>query len=339
MKALGMIKSTSGCDFHRIKTPFDCQPGVVDNLAYKDLPNDDIIAHITASELIAWNRVCPVKHTVMESQKIKYGFKTIVDMDDHWDLYFGHILYNNYHKNNVPALLKSNMFNADAVTVTTQRLKNEVLKYNPKVCVIPNALPSDGQFIRKAWPDKMTFIYVAGSSHGIDIQELSGPMKRIAGERWISENANFILAGYQKSKIWDSMEKIFSANGKLISYSHLDGLPFDHYMDHYEKATCAIVPLQFNKFNSFKSNLKILEAGMKKMPVICSFVPPYSDDPDAPVLWVKNKSDWYNHIKWVIKNPDKALNMGEELYKWVNDKYNFEYWNSERFKFYQEVIG
>jgi hypothetical protein len=109
-------------------------------------------------------------------------------------------------------------------------------------------------------------------------------------------------------------------------------------MDCYNGAGCSLVPLVNNNFNHHKSNLKILEAACKKIPAIVSYVPPYSDDIDAPVLWVKHKSDWYKHIKALHESEAMRFDYGQRLHEWAQTKYNFRYWNNVRFELYKKLL-
>lgn len=75
-------------------------------------------------------------------------------------------------------------------------------------------------------------------------------------------------------------------------------LPVTEYMNFYNDADCSIVPLRATKFNSMKSNLKLLEAASKKIPVIGSNVEPYLN---SPMIQVNQQGDWYKEIKKLPK--------------------------------------
>ena len=95
-------------------------------------------------------------------------------------------------------------------------------------------------------------------------------------------------------------------------------------MVHYEHADIMVIPLENSAWHSCKSNLKILEAASKRVAVICSDVEPYNKDKDAPVLWVKKQADWYKHIHYLVNNPQERIRMGNDLYEWAKNKYNYE---------------
>ena len=47
----------------------------------------------------------------------------------------------------------------------------------------------------------MAFIYVAGSTHVPDVNLLEGKFKKMGGDPFIKSNAEFVLAGYEKSEV------------------------------------------------------------------------------------------------------------------------------------------
>lgn len=85
----------------------------------------------------------------------------------------------------------------------------------------------------------------------------------------------------------------------------------------------AIAPLEYNKFNEGKSNLKILEYGMMGWPIICSDVYPYQGD--APVTRLPNNSRiWLKTLKEKIADLDTLAKEGDQLKQWVIDHWMLE---------------
>jgi GT2 family glycosyltransferase/tetratricopeptide (TPR) repeat protein len=77
----------------------------------------------------------------------------------------------------------------------------------------------------------------------------------------------------------------------------------------------ALAPLERNKFNEAKSNLRVLEYGSLGWSVIASDIEPYRD---APVTRVPNQSRaWINAIRERIDDPDTARREGDRLREWV----------------------
>ena len=75
----------------------------------------------------------------------------------------------------------------------------------------------------------------------------------------------------------------------------------------------AIAPLEQNRFNECKSNLRLLEYGACAVPVVCSDVGPYRGD-DLPVTRVRNRHrDWVGAIRDHLADADARAVAGDAL--------------------------
>jgi len=89
----------------------------------------------------------------------------------------------------------------------------------------------------------------------------------------------------------------------------------------------AVAPLEHNRFNECKSNLRILEYGMLGWPVIASDIEPYRD---APVCRVINKPDaWIKAIREHVSDLDETCREGDILRDWVRSNWLLEQHLSE----------
>lgn len=338
IKALSISSDSSGCDYHRLTLPFRYAGAYVDNAAFEPAKgNIDELLNI--ADLVVFNRQIPLNGLDIQTIKQK-GAKVILDLDDYWELNPSHYLYNAYKLNKTAEKICRNIRLSDAVTVTTTRLAEKVSQYNKNVHVIPNALPfGSGQFCHNGGLPgaKVGVLYTGQVSHLNDLGLLSEAMARFADEG--RPDIHFNLAGFVATNtICLQMEAIFTAGGRLKNYERIAHKGLDEYMSVYDSADIVMVPLLNNSFNRHKSNLKLLEAGAKKLPVICSKVAPYSDE-EAPVLWAESKSDWYKHVTYLADNRNFARDLGERLHEWACSKYNIEYWNKYRFELYQNIVN
>ncbi|GAO43785.1 hypothetical protein [Flavihumibacter petaseus] len=333
LRAFPLYTKHSGCDYHRVHLPFNFASQYLDAPFFEGYSIEKTLDYIMDADLVVWNRACPIDINHILGFRKRSGLKIVVDLDDWVELPVRHPLYEHF-RNGYAKLILDHLRFADLVTVTTDRLAKKVRPYNANVLVIPNALPyGEDQFaptdVEK--PDKFTFVYAGQSSHLEDIRMLTNPFNRI---RQLPDIA-FSMAGYQSSPVWKKMEAVFHG---MPGYTRIPNQPLTEYMNIYDQAHCSLVPLLDNHFNWHKSNLKILEASAKKIPAIVSHVPPYSDDADAPVLWVKRQSDWYEHVRYLSKNPTAGQEMGEQLHEWAREKYDLHKWNQVRFEAYSELL-
>jgi glycosyltransferase involved in cell wall biosynthesis len=107
-------------------------------------------------------------------------------------------------------------------------------------------------------------------------------------------------------------------------------------MNFYSEADAALVPLVGSEFNSMKSNLKVLEAACKKIPVIASDVSPYKECPH--VLKVSKQGDWYKHIKTLAKSESLRKTIGTANYEWATENHNLHKWNEVREQLFKSLI-
>jgi len=267
----------------------------------------------------------------------KYGFKLVVDVDDYWHLDPWHILYGKYPTKKVIDHIKI----ADLVTCSNNDLAVHIDELNPNWIVIPNALPyGEDQFTDvKTESEKVRFVYAGSITHEKDIAIMKNPMKRVAGDSMVKNNSTFILCGYSEDKnvanVWGRMINDYLNGFKVNGYIR-SALPVDQYMNFYNEADACLVPLVDSKFNSMKSNLKVLEAATKNAPVICSNVKPYADC--KHIITVNNQSDWFTNIKKVVKDAIYRQEMGIANGEWCRENFDLVKVNKSRSQVFESLI-
>ena len=96
-----------------------------------------------------------------------------------------------------------------------------------------------------------------------------------------------------------------------------NAVPFDQYPAGLAALDLdlAIAPLELNRFNTAKSNLRLLEYGAVGYPVIATDILPYRN---APVTRVPNNPKaWINAIRAHINDLNATHTSGEQLREWV----------------------
>jgi glycosyltransferase involved in cell wall biosynthesis len=113
----------------------------------------------------------------------------------------------------------------------------------------------------------------------------------------------------------------------------------------------SLAPIKNHIFNRMKSQLKVIEAGFYKKPIIASNVGPYTIDlkhslkngefVDGNALLVgenRNHGDWSKYMKKLIQNPSWAEDLGERLYETVKDTYNLNNVTKTRAELYKSLL-
>lgn len=119
--------------------------------------------------------------------------------------------------------------------------------------------------------------------------------------------------------------------------------PIKQYATHYNNIDVCLAPLIDRKFNELKSNLKVIEAGFFKKPIIVSEMHPYIEDIKHgenafQVKHKRNHKDWYKFIKRLVENPDLREDMGNKLYETVKDKYDLNKVTEKRRDLYKKIV-
>lgn len=118
--------------------------------------------------------------------------------------------------------------------------------------------------------------------------------------------------------------------------------PIFTYGTMYNEADVALAPLKNLSFNRMKSQLKIIEAGAHKCPVIASNFGAYQIDvKDGKHGFLIDENDqrgWYDKMKWFSENPNAVTDMGEALNELVLEKYTLDKVNDKRIQFFKAIV-
>jgi len=331
MRILAITSKTSGVAYHRIIMPIvNMQKDyclMTDTLSEETFEgNYDIVvmnrmlANITPEQMDAW--------------RTKFGFKLIVDNDDFWYLDPSHILHERYVLNNVSQQIIDWLRIADLCTVTHERLAEEVKPYNTNIEIVPNAIPYGEEQFKdfKKDSDLIRLFWSGSGTHGKDLEILRNPMKRI------NFPVRTVIAGFNEGEkpIWDGMICAFT-NGLKLNPTIYNFNQVTEYMAAYADSDISLIPLIDSKFNSMKSNLKVLETAAKKNPAIVSNVHPYKGF--YPACHVNSQKDWYYWIKLLVNDADARKSYGNALYEYCNKNFNLHEVNKHRFAIYKKLIG
>jgi len=317
------------------------------------------------------------------------GIKVIIDTDDYWVLDHMHPYYQFFMKNNIASYIIETLKVADFVTCSTEALKEKIYPINKNVFVIPNAInPEEKQFVHNPTESKRFRIgYVAGSSHLQDLKLIDGVVNILSKE--FKNDLQFVLCGFDLRgvskyyevrgkkipiSVWANYEAIVTDNYRTVdsndraylnslllfdrsvkmndddtAYKRVWTKPVNEYASNYNDLDLVIAPLKDFEFNTYKSNLKVLESGFHKLPIIASEFGPYKQDlvsaykgegqyGEGNSLLVKpnkNAKEWAKFIKYLAYNRDEAKRLGLALYDTVKEKYDLRNVSTLRHEVYQ----
>jgi hypothetical protein len=256
---IGIVsKGLGGVEYHRLIKPFSLLNGEHDVTRCEGISSE---AFDYGFDVVVFNRMLPIlKQKEFILQLRKRGVYVICDIDDHWVLSGNHVVKktaDSMRKQSIEALMY-----ADEVWCTHELLGSYIDKLNSNWYVIPNAIdPNDSQ-----WQPKTKYGnrigWAGGVTHFHDLM--------LTKDAWGSTVP--VICGFVKEqKEWARLADNFKAD-------YIEALPVTHYGLLYDQFDIAIAPLEDNKFNHCKSNLKIIEAGMKGLPIFTQNIHPYIDE-------------------------------------------------------------
>ena len=322
MKILVLTQSFSGCGYHRLMLPV--------SLMQKEKARiTDVFPEEFDYNIVNINRLW-AKDDIFELRK-KHGFKLVVDVDDFWILDNHHLDFDTYNEHLIDIKIIKHLKEADLVTCTHERLAERVYYHNKNVEILPNAIPyGQNQFTsERNESDLVRLFWAGGISHEEDLKILKPIMKRVLNSD-LKDKVKAVLGGYSDSNlteqhIWKKMAAYFTADALLPNMAYR-GLPVFEYYKMYMESDIKLIPLRKTTFNGYKSNLKILEAAGKGIPVIVSKTDPYLGFP-GDVVYYEN---WDKNIRALVEDADLRKEKGRALFEYCAKNYNFEEINDKR---------
>ena len=209
----------------------------------------------------------------------------------------------------------------DAITVTTQDLKDFYKPLNPKIYILPNSLDIKewDKHEKKKFDDgfiRIGFIGSAAHTEGVNI--IKSPILKIL-EKY--PNTKFLITHVYAHLFKDWPEEI-KKRIEFIPWISLQG---------WQKGMkdlgidIGLAPLTDNMFNRAKSNLRWIEYGAAKIAPIVSPVKPYlcaKNGIDA--LFAKEKDEWFSTIESLVVNSELRYNISENAYKRISEEFDIE---------------
>jgi len=195
---------------------------------------------------------------------------------------------------------------ADRVIVTTESLAEELRSMADDVRVVPNYLDEaiwGGLTSKRATSAKPRVGWAGAQQHLGDLELLEEVVRETAHE------VDWVFFGMCPDFLQPYVKEIhnpviFRKYPEKLATLNLD---------------LAVAPLEYNRFNDSKSNLRIVEYGVLGWPVIASDIAPYRE---GPVCRVPNQPRaWIKAIRERIHDMDATRREGDVLLAWVRENW------------------
>jgi GT2 family glycosyltransferase/glycosyltransferase involved in cell wall biosynthesis len=214
----------------------------------------------------------------------------------------------------VPAL-RQLMESATAITVSTSSLKNNIEQIHQQAVLVPNYLSDrlwSAEPLARVKDGFIRALYMGSLTHDEDLELILPALDAVAK---LYPRFKLSLVGVSKredlgnNRPWLEVMEVPDKNYiKFTKWIYDQSSRFDF----------AIAPLCDTKFNSYKSDLKILDYGLLCLPIIASNLNVYRSTGAPSVTLVGNtKQEWVNAIQAQILLGDVNLELGSKLREWV----------------------
>lgn len=307
---IGYIANTedvNGVEYHRLYKPLSLIGHDVTRCVGVD---KQILTH--GFDVVIFNRVLPCqKQSEFIRDLQRAGTYVICDIDDTWVMGTDHYLSKVWERENMRVRTIGALMSADEVWVTHKLLADLVGNLNPNVHIMPNALDKDEEQWKANFTGNGRIGWVGGITHVKDVL--------LTEKAW--GDILPVICGYQHGEPeWKKLSDRLPA-------TYVKGMDAFNYAQLYEQFDIAIAPLTHTKFNAYKSNLKILEAGFKGKPIFAQEMHPYVDRHKG----IYPVRSWGNAIRLAASmSAAQTQDEGQALMVYVHENYDIRKINERR---------
>lgn len=294
----------------------------------------------------------------------KLGIPFGLDLDDHWELYPNHILTDYYKDHKVSEAIVKSIKHAHFVICTTDILAGHIKEHNPNVHIIENGIDTEDEAwqINKKESYRTRFGFTQGHTHFGDLQPHTEAIARSFKDLNFYKKGQIVLCGFDaehdKPSIYVGYERLITNNLNAITdkfytnrlkmlgrpdgdnkpYKRIWQTPVFEFGFVYDEIDISVAPLASNKFNSCKSELKMIEAGFKGCAVMVSDVNPYSPLMTKENSFSLSENSFYLWQRLILRNPnmwkDRALQLAEDV-----KRFDLKNLTQKRKELYESVVN
>jgi len=352
MKVLAYISGYDGCGYYRVQLPArflnkvkDIHVKVATQYSNKDIDWADLLVLQKQTN----QKALPfIQYAKQKGKKIV----TEVD-DDYFHIPVWNPAYKHYHDKGQDLINFYRM--SDAIVVTTPHLAKELSKYNPRTYALPNsldmkmigrlhsmedeALMKHTQYLSvdqkkvslEEARDKMkgkTVIGWGGSpTHLRDLQQATDALLKLAKE---NKDVLIVMMACCTDTL---MQKLNPEQLLLVKPVPIFMYPQVLASMEWDIGIC---PIEDNRFNRSKSNLKYLEFAINEFACVCSNVENYAKTithGEDGLLAENNTESWYENLKKLVDDVEFRNTIAKNGSELVREKYSI----SENYKLWEKV--
>lgn len=314
LKLYALCADQYGSGFYRIIAPCEqlVSTGLASGASSRVYLPPPCVAKAAPDVMIFQRQITDGQIASMQQYRKLIPAKMIFELDD----YVQNLPVASAHRKDMPQDVVRNLRRAmalcDRVVVSTEPLKAAIHNFHPEIIVLPNYLPPSHWGTLPPRPPhnparKPRVGWAGGAGHAGDLRLIRDVVQALQGKvEWVF--FGMIPEGIHP----DSVECHVGVS--LRDYpASLATLDLD----------LALAPLEDNRFNACKSNLRLLEYGICGYPVIASDCEPFRCG--LPVTLVRNRfKEWVAAIEDKLADRDALRREGEALQSAVRQGWMLE---------------
>jgi glycosyltransferase involved in cell wall biosynthesis len=328
MNVFGIHSGYDGCCYVRLHLPFATNGWDQDKPHRREdkISISGVRQRLMEADVVVFHRAEEQEYHTLAKMLKKDGKKIVMDNDDTFILQDHHPLANftpdgkkidhlKRRQDNINSFVKL----CDLVTVSTPKLRDEYLKYNDNVVVLPNCVePLDWDEPLRNEGKKVRIGMVGSVACEYDYLHIKPLLKKL-GEREDVTLVLFGLGDLKHRKENPLVTKVFSEEYEFWDSVNIEQFPWVHNYDYQDtlnetRLDIMLIPRKDNYFNRCKSNVKFLEASMLEIPVVAQSFDegPYEEIEHGKTgFLIRDNNDWEPTIERLIKDKKLRRQVGK----------------------------
>lgn len=249
--------------------------------------------------------LCQDIEKCLQMKKTKSGIRVIIDLDrDFFGMPSDMPEYEHLGPGNMDRLgvLQTLLAQVDIVTAPSTALAEKLKQYAKRVEVVPHSWSRSDILWEKPTP-KRTMVHlgiVNSHLHNKDLSLIRESVKRIL----VEEKQVLLVAGGDMDLL-NAFTGILDDRKMFVPIGQARDYPFV-----FSNFDILLVPLRDIKYNLCKTDLPLLEAGIRHIPWVATDIPAFQEWGVGGILAAK-KGDWYTALQKLIKNGELRKELGE----------------------------
>jgi len=142
-----------------------------------------------------------------------------------------------------------------------------------------------------------------------------------------------VVVGYHEGDVYDIIIQNLTAS-KQIPYRTIEWAGTENYMEGYQ-GDILIVPSKATEFNSYKSNIKALEAAALNIPIVVSKAEPYLS---LQVNYFSGDNEFVSEITRLVQSEEYRKHSAKKNRDFCLENYSLDKWSKQRLNIYQKIL-